>query len=254
MCLSDAALEFLIAREVASLLGSRKLIEYGTSGMESTSSFLPPRLASRVACLSLVASLYLAYQVCYVLNRLLCLSTTCLRPFRLLGYTGITVLMLLCQRQLIISWRHNAALALDSAVAKADHDFLVGGIEYYDWKRSWNAFWMRILPSSRRAMKVLRSVTRAALTTELSPLLRYQVQRGLKDPTILYRDPASELTNIPALLIIILVIRFLFCHLSLLLHTRVNRPVRQRFSALKPPTGRLQYCLPLLLPSTRLRR
>ncbi|VDK36460.1 unnamed protein product [Taenia asiatica] len=191
MCLSDVALEFLIAREVASLLGSRKLKEYGTSEVESNSPFLPPRLASRVACVSLVVSLYLAYQVCYVLNRLLCLSSTCLRPFRLLGYTGITVLMLLCQRQLIVSWRHNASMALDAAVARANHDFLVGGIEYYDWKRNWNSFWMRLLPSARRAMKVLRNVTRAALTTDLSPLLRYQVQRGLKDPTILHRNPAS---------------------------------------------------------------
>ncbi|KAL5105653.1 AP-3 complex subunit beta-2 [Taenia crassiceps] len=173
MCLSDSALEFLIAREVASLLGSRKLKEYGTSGVKSTSPFLPPRLASRVACLSLVVSLYLAYQVCYVLNRL-CLYNTCSRPFRLLGYTGITVLMLLCQRQIIVSWRHNASLALDTAVARANHDLLVGGIEYYDWKRSWNAFWMQILPSSRRAMKVLRDV-----------------QRGLKDPTILHRNPTD---------------------------------------------------------------
>ncbi|VDM24726.1 unnamed protein product, partial [Hydatigera taeniaeformis] len=191
MCLSDAALEFLIAREVCILLGSRKLTECKSSGVELASHFLPPRLASRVSCLSLVVSLYLAYQVCYVLNRLLCLPNTCVRPLCLLGYTGITALMLLCQRQLIVSWRHNASLALDAAVASVDHELLVGGIEYYEWKRSWNAFWMRLLPSSRRAMEVLRNVTRVALTTDLSPCLRYQVQRGLKDPTILYRDPAT---------------------------------------------------------------
>lgn len=191
MCLSDAALEFLIAREVASLLGSRTLMACGTSEVELSSPFLPPRLASRVACLSLVVSLYLAYQVCYVLNRLLCLSSTCLRPFRLLGYAGITILMLLCQRQLIVSWRRNASLALDAAVAMADHDILIGGIEYYGWKRNWNAFWMRILPSSRRAMEVLRNVVRAALSTDLPPVLRYQIQRGLKDCTILHREPAS---------------------------------------------------------------
>ncbi|CDS36328.1 expressed conserved protein [Echinococcus multilocularis] len=196
MCLSDAALEFLIAREVASLLGSRTLVACGTSEVELSSPFLPPRLASRVACLSLVVSLYLAYQVCYVLNRLLCLSSTCLRPFRLLGYAGITILMLLCQRQLIVSWRRNASLALDAAVAMADHDILIGGIEYYGWKRNWNAFWMRILPSSRRAMEVLRHVVRAALSTDLPPVLRYQIQRGLKDCTILHREPASELINI----------------------------------------------------------
>ena len=104
--------------------------------------------------------------------------------------------MLLCQRQLIVSWKHNTALALDAAIAKADHDILAGGIEYYSWKREWNAFWVRMLPLCRRAMETLRKVTKGTLNpTEISPLLRYQVQDVLRDPTLLHRGANGEFFN-----------------------------------------------------------
>lgn len=70
-CISDAALEFLIARELAALLGSRKLAECRQSSRHASEvkrdfgNFLPPRLVSRFSCLSLFGSLYLAYQVIF---------------------------------------------------------------------------------------------------------------------------------------------------------------------------------------------
>ena len=193
MCISEAALQFLIAREVANLLGFHKLLEFESIQPGTTSSFLPPRLTSRISCLSLVGSLYLAYQVCYALHHFLRIPSIALRLF---SYTGITVLMLLCQRQLIVSWKHNTALALDAAIAKADHDILAGGIEYYSWKREWNAFWVRMLPLCRRAMETLRKVTKGTLNpTEISPLLRYQVQDVLRDPTLLHRGANGEFFN-----------------------------------------------------------
>ncbi|VDD81427.1 unnamed protein product [Mesocestoides corti] len=197
MHISDSALEFLVAREVARLLGSAKLADCRKSETSKFSTFFPsPRMSARIASLSLIATLYLSYQTCYALNRLLRLHIACPRSLRVLNYLGVAALMVLCQRQILVSWQHHVCLALDKAVCEACSDFYAGGIEYYKWKREWNSFWTQVLPVCRKAMRLLRQVSAGSLTPELSPALKYQVQMALSDPAILQRDP-SEYYFIP---------------------------------------------------------
>lgn len=98
---------------------------------------------------------------------------------------GVTALLLLCQRQLLVAWRHSCALSLDAAIADCHSSLLDGGVEYYSWKREWNAFWTRnILLSARKAMSTLANVTRASLGEEgrqVSSLLKYQIQWALNE-------------------------------------------------------------------------
>ncbi|VDL16023.1 unnamed protein product [Hymenolepis diminuta] len=192
MCISDSALEFLIAREVASLLSSCKLTEcFQQSSSPSfyvkptMGTFFPPRTLSHISRLSFVGSLYVAYQVCFGLNRLLGLCSVVSRSTRGLVYLGVTALLLLCQRQLLVAWRHSCALSLDAAIADCHSSLLDGGVEYYSWKREWNAFWTRnILLSARKAMSTLANVTRASLGEEgrqVSSPLKYQIQWALNE-------------------------------------------------------------------------
>ncbi|KAM3173542.1 hypothetical protein ACTXT7_012311 [Hymenolepis weldensis] len=198
MCISDSALEFLIAREVASLLSSCKLTEcFQHSSSPSLhvrrtmGTFFPPRTLSHISRLSFVGSLYTAYQICFGLNRLLGLRSIVSRSTRGLLYMGVTALLLLCQHQLLVAWRHSCALSLDAAIADCHSSLLDGGVEYYSWKREWNAFWTRnILLSARKAMSTLANVTRASLGEEgrqVSSLLKYQIQWALNQ----YYIPSS---------------------------------------------------------------
>ncbi|VDO15404.1 unnamed protein product [Rodentolepis nana] len=201
MCISDAALEFLIAREVAALLGSSKLADFcqqaSSYGEQTLGTFLSPRAVSHISRLSFIGTLYVAYQVCFGLNRLLGLHSAVSRSARGMVYIGVTALLLICQHQLLVAWRHFRALSLDAAVAGCHSSLRNGGIEYYSWRREWNAFWtVSILPSARKAMLTLANVTRGSLGEDgeqMSSVLKYQIQRTLNgcDSEDQYYIPAS---------------------------------------------------------------
>nr|CDS32905.1 expressed conserved protein [Hymenolepis microstoma] len=202
MCISDAALEFLIAREIAAILSSSKLAEYCQQSPSSCvgqtlGTFLSPRAVSHISRLSFIGTLYVAYQICFGLNRLLGLRSVVSRSARGMAYIGVTALLLICQHQLLVAWRHSCALSLDAAVADCHPSLRVGGVEYYSWRREWNTFWtLSILPSARKAMLTLANVTRASLGEDgeqVSSLLKYQIQRALNgsDSKDQYYVPSS---------------------------------------------------------------
>ncbi|KAL7055135.1 hypothetical protein AAHC03_024473 [Spirometra sp. Aus1] len=195
MLIPDDALEFLLAREIVALLGSAHLTKLTSTVSTSPWSFPAPRTMSRIASLSLLSAVYLAYQVAYVLNRLLGLRTLWSPPARLLAYMGIVGLMLLCQRQLLVAWRHQVCFNVDRAVGSLGDDMRAKGIAYYSWKLRWNAFWTHRLVECRRAMDIFQRVTRGVRDLELSLLIRQNLQMGdfaleKSPPDFYYLPPA----------------------------------------------------------------
>ncbi|VDL99946.1 unnamed protein product [Schistocephalus solidus] len=176
MFIPEDVLEFLLAREIVTLLGSAHLSKLTNTTVTSAWSFPAPRTMSRIASLSLVSAVYLAYQVAYVLNRLLGLRTLWSPPIRLLAYMGILGLMLLCQRQLLVAWRHQVCFNVDRAVGSLGDDMCAKGIAYYSWKLRWNAFWTHRLAECHRALDTFQRVTRGVQELELPLLLKQHLQ------------------------------------------------------------------------------
>ncbi|CAH8656484.1 unnamed protein product [Dicrocoelium dendriticum] len=132
MVLPEEALKFLLARE---------LFRLGARCLDGSELFCSSRARAMMTVGGMVGGLYGAYQTAYILNRAFKLPVRWRPPSRLLLYTGLAFLGLLCQWQFALAVRRHICFAVDRLAGSLNSSFLHGGLIYYDWRIRWNTFW-----------------------------------------------------------------------------------------------------------------